>query len=465
MENTNSFLIKNQDETNFDLTNLAKTHVFDRGFQKLNTEIPSSKSELTIPPIEFYEKIILNYDNNDVNGLKTDLDEFSKYLYKNGFDDVDEFYNTRMEEVLINLCGASDAQLAQSAFFIVSLLQSKGPAYPETFLNSNFFNFCVKFIDNTFSAVLYYSLVCIYNICSQSEEARNLVMHEIPIEKLSKLMTTHFDPCVKEASLDLICCYTKFQVDHETCKNLISIAAQGLSMEDTSMHHSCFYILNRILRNYPDLTGDIMTPEILSYATSITDDEDQYHIIPGLIFISYVYEMNFEVPNLSINGLLEIFGNPSDHTCLRQALNTLSKIVYRRPDLIPRFISAGIFIQSAYAIEFAKYVDKVKIGKFVCSIIIQDIPGSCERMLQTKSVSFLLDLIDIDDEELTIQVLHCLIAVFEEAVSLERVDELQKRFTQNDGPDIINKLENEENQDIAQLANNFKSKFMQENEE
>ncbi|OHS95258.1 hypothetical protein TRFO_02244 [Tritrichomonas foetus] len=464
MEGLESSLIKNIEEpTDFD--KLSINYAFERSFQVLNDKVPDSHSDMTIPPIEHYEKIIKAFDESRLDDLKKYLDEFSTYIFKNGFDDVEEFYNTRFESVLQTLCSSvSQVQLAQSAFHIITLLQSKGPAYPMSLLSFDFMNFCVEFVNHQFSPVLYFALCCLYNICSQSEQLRDALLEMVPLTKIQSFLS-HFDLCVREAAIDLACCYSKFPLNEEQCITLIAIAQKGLSLGDPKLHHSCYWILIRILRNVPQLTENIMAPEILSFASDIFDDEESYNLIPGMIFISYIYEMNHEIPDLSLNALLNLLGDTTDQMCQRQIYRTISKIVYRRPDYVHDMIKFGIIGQAAFAIDNAKFVDKVQIGLLICNIIQQDISYACDRIIQTKSIALFLTLIEFDDEELTLAALNCLTNIFNEAETSGRKSLLMKRFNINDGPEIFSKLEHDENEDIANLSRNFRENYLKQTEE
>lgn len=446
----------------FDYERITQNHNFEIGFQILNEEVPDTNSDISCPPAEHYDKIISAYNTNS-NNLNKLLIDFSTYLYKNGFDDVEEFNKTRMEEILINLCKSNNAGISQSAFHIITLLQSKGPAFPIFCLGVEFFNFCTSFLDQEYSPVLYYSLSAINNLCCQNEETRNDSYSIIP-PTMIKNFFQHFDVNVKEVALDLACTYLKYPLSTEDCFLFLELAKEALITQEKIYYRSGFWILVRILRNCPELTDKVMDDEILECANDIFDDKDSDCIIPGLIFISYVYEMNFEIPDFYYNGILDVLADPPSHICQKQAYRTIAKIMYRRPDLISKFLHYGIIGQASYAIENAKFNDKIQIGLIVCEAVLSNISESCDRILQTKSISFFLDLLELEDDELTKRALACMINIFNEAESIDRVDELLKRFIQNDGLIAISKLEHEEDNEISLMAADFKSNFFSENE-
>lgn len=362
MEDFDSFEPKFNKDSFFDYEKTTQNHNFETGFQILNKEIPDSNSEESIPPMEHYENITNNYDNGNLEELKKSLNDFSSYLYKNGFDDIEEFNKTRMEEILVSLCESKNSDISQISFYIITLLQSKGPAYPDFFFSIDFFNFCKSFLNKPFSVVLYYCLSAIVNICYQNDEARNYISNQIPIEKVISIFRRN-GINVKEIALDLACAYLKSPLSPESCLSILKLAKEALGADgkldaedeivnEKLFHRYGFWILARILRSYPELTEEVMTNSVLVSSNTIFDDNEE-SIIPGLIFISYVYEMNFEIPYFDYNGILEVFASPSTRICQIQAHKTLNKIFIRRSDLISKFIQYGLIIQSVFALENA----------------------------------------------------------------------------------------------------------------
>ena len=110
-------------------------------------------------------------------------------------------------------------------------------------------------------------------------------------------------------------------------------------------------------------------------------------------------------------------------------------------------------------------MDKIPIGLLVCNAILYDVGFACDRILQTKSISFFLDLIEYDDEELNKIALTCIVKIFDEAEIVGRVDELFGRFNKSEGLSAICKLEHDEDNETSLMATNFRLKYFPENEE
>lgn len=457
-----------------DYEELAKNRIFEIGFQIQNKEVPDSVSDETIPPIEFYDEIAANFDQENYGRLLEVLNNFATYLFKNGLDDIEEFDNSRMKDILMSLCESKNSDISQSAFHIITLLQSKGPAYPDFFFDVPFFNFCFSFISQKYSVVLYYSLIAIYNICCQSDQSRNYIYSQIPIDKIKSLFT-HHDINVKEAALTLSYIFLKCSNTNEYVIEILNIVKNVLKIQDKPPNENedneieekdkplvsySFWILVGILRYHPELTNEIMCEQILRRTNYILDlDPDSDCAIPGFIFISYVYEMQFEIPDFDYAGFLNIFEKTNSQKIQVQAYTTMNKIFNCRPDLISKFIQYGLIIQTEGALNNAKYADKITIGIIVCNAMLKDIGCTCDRVLSTGSISFFLDLIDIEDDELTKLALTCIISIFDEADKEDRVNELKEPFFANEGPEMLSNLEQGENTEISMMIEDFRNKY------
>lgn len=208
-----------------------------------------------------------------------------------------------------------------------------------------------------------------------------------------------------------------------------------------------------------------MIPDVLNHVNDIFEHEDSYSLIPGLIFISYVYELNFEVPNFYYKGIIDVLADTEDSLCRKQSLRTISKMSYRNNSLIPHFIKYGLIMAIQSAIEKGQYKDKLEIGFTACNIFDQNIAEVTNRVLATHSIGLFLTLIDFDDEELNKHALFCMYNVFQEAENIGRVDELMEPFIANDGMITIEKLQHEEDNETASCAANFEERFLRQSEE
>lgn len=469
-----------------DYDGLMQSHFSEIGFQLLNKDVPDLISDESIPPIEFYDNIAENYDNGNFEQLKETLDNFTTYLYKNGLDDIEEFNQSRMEQILVTLCESKNADISQRAFHIITLLQSKGPAFPEFCFDLDFFNLCNSYLVKNFSVILYYCLAAIFNICCKNDQSRNYIIEQIPLQRI-KSLCGHFDINVREAALDLACVFLKSPLPFEYCIEVLNIVKELLEAKDDpngengtfekddeidqdnelddkqkKFLYSGFWILVRILRHYPELTEKVMTPKILRRANEVFDDDNPDTVIPGLIFISYVYELKYEIPHLDYNGILHALASPPTPNVQRLAYETLNRIFTCRPDLICKFIQHGLIIETSTGLDNAKFVDKIAISMIVCNAILKDIGSACDRVIETKSISFFLDLFEIDDEELNKLALECLIRIFDEADMQNQASLLKGRFIKNDGIAILEKLEHEEDNDLSLQAASFKNRYFAE---
>lgn len=457
--------LKFQQDIFFDFEELTKIHSYEIGFQIKENPIPQSQGE-SVSLSAVYQSIIEPFSNKDYPRLKVELEKFGDYLYTNNVtaENVEEFDRLQFGQLLIELSEGINPAISQNAFHIITLLQSKGPAYPAIFFSLDFLDFCVKFINKPFSAVCYYAFVATTNISSQSENLFYNVLERIPIDSINP--QRFLDSNIKEAALDLACTYVKYNVDFQIASQVIEYAKQCLSTEELYFHHSAFWIFVRLLRFTPDESIDyIMIPDVLNHVNDIFEHEDSYSLIPGLIFISYVYELNFEVPNFYYKGIIDVLADTEDSLCRKQSLRTISKMSYRNNSLIPHFIKYGLIMAIQSAIEKGQYKDKLEIGFTACNIFDQNIAEVTNRVLATHSIGLFLTLIDFDDEELNKHALFCMYNVFQEAENIGRVDELMEPFIANDGMITIEKLQHEEDNETASCAANFEERFLRQSEE
>jgi hypothetical protein len=207
-----------------------------------------------------------------------------------------------------------------------------------------------------------------------------------------------------------------------------------------------------------------LVPDILRHTNQVLRCRSHYSLIPGLIFISYVYELGETLPEFSAKKILRRLSAPSDPRVQRQACRTLTKIVMRRPDMIPHFLRAGIFVHILNGLEVAKFRDKIELGFLACAVIECGGEAATERVFATKCINLWLDLVEYDDEELNAAVIATLDRIFSAAgeVSPPLASRLYRRFVSCNGMDIVQKLADDESGAVADSAKQLFDDYLTE---
>jgi hypothetical protein len=450
---------KLDDERDFRIPELQTQRMLERGFLRIWDAVPTEEASPTIPPSEHYEHIAMSFKAHDANSALIALREFADYLFKNGFDDPDEFDRFEMAQVLSQLCEiplGENADLAPTAFHVISVLQTRGPHYPRYLVSRDFIQWCFRFV-TAGSPILYYPLTCLMNHCAHGEQATLFIQELIAPESLRGQFDATSDVLIRETILDLACRFSKVALRPEMALALIDLCRIALVLHEPSYFPSAFWILVRLLRHYAESIIYIMCPDILTNANAVLRCHDAGSLIPGMIFTSYVYELGFKYPRISIAKLLNVLSDPPSVPCQRQACRTLTKIVIRRPDMIPMLVEKGIFYHIACALDIAKIAYKVEIALLACDLI--DVGGNAAtaRVFQTSSINLWVNFLDWDNDELTVRTLQSLDRIFESASEFpaRATSRLNERFHSTGGPVAIEKLMGDENEDIAHLSTAF----------
>jgi hypothetical protein len=458
---------KDADEAYFQLNEAQNWRVFERGFLQIAGAIPTTDSLPTIPPSELYEHIEIAYDEHNPDRMLEALTDLSQYIFRNGFDDPDELDRTRVIAILFSLCEvrlSENAKLAPTAFHILSLLQAKGPSFPYAVMGNQFALFCLQFVEHS-SPLMYYPLTCLSNYCAQGEKETYEIMESLPVSKLRSLFDTTFtDTFVREAVLDIGFRYAKHELAPDSALGLIGLAQTALVLKSSYYSHSACWILVRLLRHYQEAIPHIMMSDILGIVDNVLRCKRSYDVIPGLIFISYVYELGFSLPQLPASRLLKRLAESAEPTVQRQACRTLIKIVTRRPEFIPDLLKAGIFGEISFALERAKFRDKHEIGLLACFVIEFGGDVACERVFQTKCVNLWLELFEYEDDELSMAALAALDRIFlaGEEMDDEKAGRMHRRFVSTRGVETIQNLGMSENEEIANSARVFFETYLTE---
>jgi hypothetical protein len=457
---------KLDDERDFNVAALQMRRMSERGFMRLWDEVPTNSPMATLPPSEHYERIIASFREKDVDGTLFALKEFADYLFKNGFDDPEEFERIGICITLTQLCEIPFTEnpfLAPAAFHVLSVLQACGPQFPRYLQSNDFALWCFGFL-RADSPVLYYSLTCLMNHSALGGPETIFVQELIPIETIRLQFDAHVDVSIRETLLDLGCRYSKVPLRPDMALALIDLSRIALLIGEPAYYPSAFWILVRLLRHYTESILYIMCDVILANANRVLKCGIAAALIPGMIFTSYVYELGFKYPKFSIGRLLRILSDPPDMFCQRQACRTLTKIVVRRADMIPMLVTNGIFYHIACALDIAKLRDKFEIALLACDVI--DLGGmpAVTRVFQTRCVNLWVDFLDWENEDIIGRALQSLSRIFEVADSLNEkaVAKMQNRFLAIGGVKTIEKLMNDENEEISGLASEFFDSYLSE---
>jgi hypothetical protein len=420
-----------------------------------------------IPPAELYEHIDVSFQEKNPDDLLIALTDLANYIFQNGFDDPDELDRSNVMSQLFAVCDipiAENLKLAPTAFHILSLLQAKGPAYPYAVMSTSFVDFCLQFIDLK-SPIMYYPLTCLVNYCVQGEAQTTAIMTQIPVPRLRSLFDQHFvDTFVREAVLDLGCRYAKYPLSPEDAMGLISLCHAALLLDSYYYFHSAYWILVRLLRRYEEAIPHIMQPDLLSVCHFVLRCRKGYDLIPGLIFISYVYELGFCLPGLSLSKLLKRFSGSTEPTVQRQACRTLIKLVTRRRELIPAILNAGIFGEISFALERARFRDKHEIGLLACFVIEFGGDIACMRVFRTNCVNLWIELFEFEDDELSFSALAALDRIFRAAEEIDekKAERVHRRFVACGGVEAVRALVEGENELVADAARAFFESYLTE---
>jgi hypothetical protein len=164
-------LYKEDDESYFKLQVLQNWRMFERGFLQFWNSVPERTNELSIPPAEYYDHIAMSFQRKDAENLIVAKNNFVLYLFNNGFDDRDEIECANTIGILCDMCQiplSENSLLASVAFHILSLLQTKGPAFPYYLHSNEFIIWCFGVFQRG-SAIMYYPLTCLMNHCALGE--------------------------------------------------------------------------------------------------------------------------------------------------------------------------------------------------------------------------------------------------------------------------------------------------------
>jgi hypothetical protein len=445
-----AFSYKDDDEEYFRLQEEQNWRTFERGFLQIWQSIPDRSGVPSIPPSEHYDHIKLSLEQKNSDLFRRAVREFADFVYKNGFDDEDELERFGVLDVLLDVCRIPE--LGAHAFHLVSLLQTKGPAFPAYLQSPGFITWCFEFVRHR-SPVVYYALTCLANHCALGESQTRFVEELVPIVGIGALLENATDD-VREALFDLACRYSKCALAPEEGIELIHIATIGLVCQAPAYFASCFWILVRLLRHYPESIIYILVPDVLRHTNQVLRCRNHYALVPGLIFISYVYEFGESLPEFSTRKILRRLSAPSDPRVQRQVCRTLTKIAVRRPDMIPHFLRGGIFGHILDALDGAKFRDKIEIGFLACALIKFGGQAATERVFATKCINLWLDLVEYDDEELNAEIIATLDTIFAAAAEVgeKTASRICRRFVSCNGLQIVQKLIDDESAAVADPA-------------
>lgn len=453
---------KEQFDLSLNGNGFLSSHMFERGFKRLWDNVPSKDLEETPPPAEFYDQIQQYFYNSDEENLLNSMCEFSTYLYKNGFDDPDEFNEKGMLKMFYQLCESLNVQISQTAFHIFSLLLSRGPKTIEGFDKTFFVDFCFRYLNDINSPLFYYALVCIIDVCGDSQEIRNEIMNRIPIDKLLFLLEQN-DLALKESAMDLGFQYTKYDLDDYAINNLINLCEKAVYMGLECLNHSTYCIIIRLLRNYENFTSKLFNPIFINNNQKLLESNSPYEILPGLLFVSYAFEMKIDYNSgEDLNRIVEILSDPPDNNCQKQACLTLIKIVFRAPEKIEHLVRYGIFGQIGFALDHAKFSDKILIGKLACMIIKFGGPYAKMRVLQTKCINLFLIFFDYEEDELTYSSLEAINDIFNATSNEIRFEKLLKRFVSKGGYEFIQEFMESDNINIKEIACHIYNEYLED---
>lgn len=458
---------------------------FERIFEQNQQEIEGDEH----PPAEHYENIKAAIEEQNEKHLYKALKGFSKYLYENGFDDPGEFDYYDMFSVFsqISQIRFEDERILQMTFYIVSLLQSKGPEYVKAFLSEDVLDLCMPHIDMNDrvmnSPVLYHALVCLTNYCGESMEARDLIMPHIPLSIIPNFLC-HHDVNVKEAALDLCFQYIRYPIDASETKELYHIAADSLNTLFTNLYSTAVWIIVFIMRLFPESVKAILeqtirnniTPNVnmfylgectklidsnqipISYLinTILKNEEIEEYILPCLLFISYSYEYDTPIEKLRYKALFHALQCKNYPDIQVQAMKTIIKIIHHFPETINEMIKKGILTELSFAIDESKFAMKIILGMYTCQLIKDCGTSLIHKIVIAVAVNLFTDFLEFDDDQLSICTIECLELVFDYASNTKNFAKIYTRFKNNDGYEMIcNIIEETENEELRSIAQHF----------
>jgi hypothetical protein len=457
---------KLDDERDFNVAATQTQRMFERGFLRLWESVPTDAPTRSLPPPEHYEHIAASFKAKNIENTLLALKGFADYLYKNGFDDPEEFDRLGIGHVILQICEVSPAEnplLGPTAFHVMSLLQTRGPQFPGYLQSADFIHWCFRFLVAA-SPILYYPLTCLMNHCALGERETFFVQELIPVASLRLQFDATQDIAVRETILDLGCRYSKVSLRPDMALGLIDLCRIALLLGESAYYSSTFWILVRLLRHYRESIVYIMCPDVLSNANAVLKGRSPGPLIPGMIFTSYVYELGFKYPRFSVVKLLNILSDPPDVSCQRQACRTLTKIIVRRQDMIPMLLAKGLFYHIACALDWARLRDKFEIALLACDVIELGGPPATARVFQTKCVNLWVGFLDWENDDITIRAIQTLDRIFEAAEELpeEIARRIHARFLSVGGLAAIEKLTSDGNEEISGLASSFFESYLAE---
>ena len=451
------FAYKDDDEDFFRLKEMQDFYVFQRSFLPLVSEIPTDKPEPTIPPTEHYDRILESFHERNAQKLQAALKEFATYLYKNGFDDAEEIERRNVIGVLLDACRTASAA-SPYAFHVLSLLQTKGPVFPGFLESSDFVRFCFDFVgERTDEIMLYYAMTCLMNYCSLGPGQTEQIKSILTVPQLEMIYRSKQSELVREAVLDIGWRYTYIDMPDEERVILIKLAQVAIMEVVDGYYHSAVWILVKMLRHHGYLTELVMMPQMLTKVAHVMKCKKGNGLIPGMIFISYVYELGLELPELPAKKLVRLLEDSSDRRVQRQACRTLIKIVKKSPQHIPLLLNKGLFASISEGLDDANYNDKIELGLLACFAIEEGGYEASKRVYLTKCIYLWLKLIDFEEDELTVEAIRALTTIF------SHIDEMSSnlqlglldRFEDCGGFQALSLVSQNENDAVAGPAAEF----------
>lgn len=457
------FAYKDDDEEFFKLNELQAMHDFQRGFMRLGDDVPSDDTEETIPPTEFYDKLETLNENGDWLESVAVLADFATYLYKNGFDDADEFQRRGMYDVIKNMCMVPDTEyepIAPHAFHVFCLLQSKGPARPDELMQPEFLDFCLLFVERRLHTC-YYALTCLVNYCALGADQTLHLMSKFSMKKVHQFFEDERDPTAKEVVVDLAWRYSKVATQPRDIDSLVKLAKRVIVEQHSYCYHSAYWILVRMLRHINGIADSIMTEEILGYADLGMRAKVREARIPVMIFISYVYELGFELPCLPAHKIVKNLRSGSNRMLQRQACRTCIKLATKTPFVIPKLLDNGIYGAISEGMDEAHYNDKMELGLLACYLIREGGFEASRRVYHTGAINLWLRLFEFEDEELSREAMASINTIFGFLNHINTVlrKRMLKRFCESDGQQILELVAQDECDDIALPARQFLEQY------
>lgn len=451
------FAYKDDDEDFFRLKEMQDFYVFQRSFLPLVSELPTDRPEETIPPTEQYDQILEAFNEKNVPRMKECLKDFATYLYKNGFDDAEEIDRRNIIPTLIEVCKTPN-EAAPYAFHVLSLLQTKGPVFPSCLSSQDFVHFCFSFVNEKMDPLmLYYALTCLMNFCSLGPDETTEIKNLIPVPHLELIYRSKQHPLVRETVLDLGWRYTYIELTDDERVILVKLSQVAIMEAVEGYYHSAFWILVKVLRHHGYMTNLVMMPEMLKNVALVMKCKKGNGLIPGMIFISYVYELGLELPELPAKKLIRRLEDATDRRVQRQACRTLIKIVKKSPEHIPLLLNKGLYASILTGMEDANYNDKIELGLLACFTIEEGGYEAVARVYVTRCIYLWLKLLEFEEDELTVEAIRAMSMIFSriQEMSLHLQLALIDRFDDCGGFQALSLASQNENDFVAEPAAEF----------